>query len=144
MVAFWKRARRRALMSEPTDKQLKWYLECFTAGYQRGVADVRSFTPREEWVEQTAVISRRLATDRSVIEAGCWLTGQRLGRDDAVAGEDDIPDRIKWQFCRGWESEYIGECALECDPTAVKLTKALTGACRRGPASLSVRLSRRA
>ena len=140
MVTFLRKFRRRALMLDPTDKQLNWYLECFAAGYRRGVADVEGCVPRREWLRLTREISARLSKDRSVMEAGCWLAGMYLGRDDAVGEEQDIPRRVEYRFCQSWESEYIGDCALECDPAAVRLRSVVAGLFWRRPAPLSIRV----
>ncbi len=75
MVGLWKRVRRRALLRAPSDIQLSEYLACFTAGYNRGGADVRKGTQRAEWSPLIRKISEQLATDRSVVEAGCWRAG---------------------------------------------------------------------
>ena len=144
MISLLRKYRRRALMLDPSDLQLNWYLECFAAGYRRGVADVEGCVPRREWMNLTRDISARLTRDRSLMEAGCWLAGMYLGRDDAVGDEHDIPGRIDYRFCQAWESEYIGDCALECGPVAVRNSGVLTGVLWRKPAPLSIRVMQRA
>ena len=143
MVRLLRTLRRRALMSVPTDRQLDFYLECFAAGYQRGIADVAASLPEREWLPLISAISLQLADYRSVMEAGCWLAGVRLGRDDAVSGEHVIPERTGWLFCQAWEREFIGECALECDPPSIRLTTIIAGLCRRKPGPLSIRVLQR-
>ena len=120
MVRFWHSARRRALMHAPTDKQLALYLQGFSKGYVRGIADVRAQVSKDKWFPQTREISLRVAEDHSVIEAGCWLAGMRIGRLEANNDPKNPEAHIEQRFCSEWNSEYIGECALECDPAAVK------------------------
>jgi hypothetical protein len=125
MVTVWKAARRRALLKEPCDTLLAEYLECFAAGYNRGVEDVRKTVRRKVWTLLIDSISDQLVVDRSVLEAGCWLAGVYMGREDAIAGLTVEEGRLAQRFCSGWETAYIADCALECDPTAVKFHKLL-------------------
>jgi len=120
MVHYWKTAQRRALMNTLRSAQLQHCLISYAAGYKRGLADVRVFAAYEEWTSLTGKISRQLARDHSVIEAGCWLAGMRTGRSDALVGQADLDAIIERRFCSDWNSEYISECALECQPRAVK------------------------
>ncbi len=130
MVGLWKRVRRRALLRAPSDIQLSEYLECFTAGYNRGVADVRKGTRRAEWSPLIRKISEQLATDRSVVEAGCWRAGVRHGRLDEVVGVDQDERRMQQCLCVSWETAYIADRAMECATTAVNLGKVLAALCQ--------------
>jgi hypothetical protein len=129
MVNLWQQARRRALLVEPTDTELKDFLECYTAGYDRGVADVRKATRSDEWSVLISEISQRLATDRSVVEAGCWLAGVRDGREDELTGGVAEANCLKQRFCDSWDTALIADCALECNPTTLRLTKVVAKAC---------------
>jgi hypothetical protein len=123
MANLWQQARRQALLVEPTDTELRDFLECYTAGYDRGVADVRKATRSEEWSVLIRDISQRLATDRSVVEAGCWLAGVRDGREDALADVAAEDNHLENRFCKSWDTARIADCALECKPTTLRLTK---------------------
>jgi hypothetical protein len=129
LAMVWKAARRRALLQEPDDTQLIEYIECFTAGYNRGVEDVRRTVRRKVWTLLVDSISNRLVVERSVLEAGCWLAGVYFGREDAIAGLAEGQERLVQRFCAGWETGYIADCALECDPSAVKFYRLLTVLC---------------
>ena len=143
MVTIWKSARRQALLQDPSDAQLGEYLECFTAGYNRGVEDVRKTVRRKVWTLLTDKISEQLAKNRSVIEAGCWLAGMYYGREDAIAGAHKNPGRLIMRFGAGWESGFIADCALERDPSAAKLSRVFTVLClRRATPSINDRLAR--
>ena len=125
MAGFWKVTCRRALMHDPTDIELRYYLECYRAGYERGVADVAKALVLEDWSPLTWGIAISMATDRSVIEAGCWLAGMRTGRTDQLAGRADPVTRMLHKFSEQWESDYISDCALECNPVGMKLRRLL-------------------
>lgn len=143
MVTIWKSARRQALLQDPSDAQLGEYLECFTAGYNRGVEDVRKTVRRKVWTLLTDRISDQLARNRSVIEAGCWLAGMYYGREDAIAEVHKDPGRLILRFGAGWESGFIADCALECDPSAAKLSRVFSLIfLRRTTPSINDRLAR--
>ncbi len=135
MVRFWHSARRRALMHAPTDKQLALYLQSFRKGYVRGVDDVRAQISQDEWFALTRDISLRIAEDHSVVEAGCWLAGMRVGRIEVHNEPKNPEEHIERRFCSEWNSEHVGECALECDPSAVHTRRVFAVLlCKRKPA----------
>ena len=95
MAGFWKRLRKRALLRTPASHELSGYLECYAAGYARGLRDQRSGCAG--WEDTTQKIATQLVSNRSVVEAGCWLAGRYRGyadaTDDCVATERLLPLR---------------------------------------------------
>ena len=125
MFSFWKAARRKMLLEQPDDTQLAEYLECFAAGYNRGVVDVRKTIRRKVWTVLIAQIGKQLADNRSMLEAGCWLAGVHAGREDAVAGTANDAGRLIEQFSTAWEAGSIADYALECAPASMEIRKTL-------------------
>jgi hypothetical protein len=125
MVNIWKALRRRALLKKCSDTQLAEYLECFSAGYNRGVHDVSQSVRRKVWVPLIDTISQQLVVNRSVLEAGCWRVGLDYGREDAIAGIAKDTDRLIRHFRDAWETGSIADQALECAPASVEIRKTL-------------------
>jgi hypothetical protein len=125
MVNIWKALRRRALLKKCSDTQLAEYLECFSAGYNRGVHDVSQSVRRKVWGPLIDTISQQLVVNRSVLEAGCWRVGLDYGREDAIAGIAKNTDRLLRHFRDAWETGSIADQALECAPVAVEIRKTL-------------------
>lgn len=125
MGSIWKAARRKALLERPADTQLIEYFECFTAGYNRGVMDVRKTVRRKVWTVLIEQISNQLAKNRSALEAGCWLAGVNSGREDAIAGTANNTGQLLQHFCAAWETGSIADLALEFAPASKAIRKTL-------------------
>jgi hypothetical protein len=141
MITRWKNARRRALLQEPDDQQLARYTDAYKAGYARGVIDVRRAIPVAEWGTLVRNICIRLASEHSVVEAGCWLTGVHSGRsdalDDARLGIDAVATDVEQQrlterFCNDWDNGSVADSAMECDPANIRITRVISALCSTG------------
>jgi hypothetical protein len=125
MVNIWKALQRKALSQKQGDTQIAEYLECFDAGYNRGVHDVSQSVRRKVWVQLIDTICQQLVVNRSVLEAGCWRVGLDYGREDAIAGIAKNTDRLLRHFRDAWETGSIADQALECAPASVEIRKTL-------------------
>jgi hypothetical protein len=128
MPHFWNTARQLALHRRFDEVSLSKHLECFDAGYSRGIADVCGFVRADEWMTLVHGISRRLVRERSALQAGCWLAGVLTGRADeerhnVPTGRLDYRVQVRHRFCELWETGHIAQRALECGPSAVGLIR---------------------
>ena len=130
MNGLWKRARQYALMVDPDDNQLADYLDCYSAGYGRGFKDYAAPLPEPEQAVRITMVGKRLAQERTALEAGCWLAGYHSGHQDSANGEWLDSALIAKRFCQSWEAADVATRALECEPHAVSTLQLLTTLCQ--------------
>ena len=121
MLNFLRLRKLRAVLAGTPEEQpverISFFIDCFTAGFARGVSDARHGLQSSAWIAQVSETSMRLASEHSPEDAGCWLAGVINGRISALEDEQLLSSRPAFDelarecFYKALQSGHILECA---------------------------------
>jgi len=112
MLGYIRQRRLRSLLAAPSEELQADLLDCFIAGYRRGVNDAQAQVSAAVWIDLVSRSSVQLSRDRSPAESGCWLAGVIRGREAAVAEDFAYcADQVRADYSAALESGRIEECA---------------------------------